>query len=158
MLRYVNYDIVFQEIPSEVTLALNLSNCPNRCPGCHSPYLQNEVGDFLTEEVLSNLLATYKGGITCICFMGGDVSPCEVQHLAEYLRREAPITLKVGWYSGRPRLPEDLDLQYFDYIKLGPYQQDLGALKSRTTNQRLYRISDQKMIDITSCFWKKTAD
>ena len=96
MLRYVNYDIVFQEIPGEVTLALNLSNCPNRCSGCHSPYLQNEIGDFLTEEVLSNLLATYKGGITCICFMGGDASLCEVQELAEYLRGEAPIMLKLG--------------------------------------------------------------
>ena len=40
MLKYAGYDIVFQEIPDEVTLALNLSGCPNGCPGCHSPHLQ----------------------------------------------------------------------------------------------------------------------
>lgn len=39
MLKYVNTDIVFQEFPDEVTLAINLSNCPCHCPGCHSSYL-----------------------------------------------------------------------------------------------------------------------
>ena len=53
MLKYTDYDIVFQEIPDEVTLAINLSNCPNRCKGCHSPYLQQNVGEALTEENLS---------------------------------------------------------------------------------------------------------
>ena len=28
MLKYVNHDIVFQEFPDEVTLAVNLSRCP----------------------------------------------------------------------------------------------------------------------------------
>ena len=49
MLTYVNHDIVFQEFPDEVTLAINLSRCPNRCPGCHSPYLQQEEGEELTK-------------------------------------------------------------------------------------------------------------
>ena len=30
MLKYVDTDIVFQEFPDEVTLAINLSNCPCR--------------------------------------------------------------------------------------------------------------------------------
>ena len=50
MLKYVNHDIVFQEFPDEVPLAINLSLCPNGCPGCHSAYLQGNVGDELTEE------------------------------------------------------------------------------------------------------------
>ena len=45
MLKYAGYDIVFQEIPDEVTLALNLSGCPNGCPGCHSPHLQRDEGE-----------------------------------------------------------------------------------------------------------------
>ena len=43
MLKYTTHDIVFQEFPDEVTLAVNLSRCPNACPGCHSAALQ---GDF----------------------------------------------------------------------------------------------------------------
>ena len=53
MLRYADYDIVFQEIPDEVTLAINLSNCPNHCKGCHSAYLMEDVGEPLTEENLT---------------------------------------------------------------------------------------------------------
>ena len=71
MLKYTDYDIVFQEIPDEVTLAINLSNCPNRCKGCHSPYLQQNVGEALTEENLSILLQKYGKAVTCVCFMGG---------------------------------------------------------------------------------------
>lgn len=42
MVRYHNFDIVFAEIPDETTLAINITNCPNRCPGCHSPHLQRD--------------------------------------------------------------------------------------------------------------------
>ena len=52
MLKYVGYDIVFQEIPDQVTLAINLSLCPNHCVGCHSPYLRNDVGNVLDEKAL----------------------------------------------------------------------------------------------------------
>lgn len=48
MLKYVNTGVVFQEIPDEVTLAVNISNCPCRCPGCHSRYLWGDVGEPLT--------------------------------------------------------------------------------------------------------------
>ena len=57
MLRYTDYDIVFREIPDETTLAVNLAGCPNRCPGCHSPQLQEPIGEPLTEEVVERLLA-----------------------------------------------------------------------------------------------------
>lgn len=82
MLRYVDYDIVFQEIPDEVTLAINLSNCPNRCKGCHSPHLLENVGESLTEESLGHLLQKYGKAVTCVCFMGGDAEPFEVESIS----------------------------------------------------------------------------
>lgn len=75
MLKYAGYDIVFQEIPDEVTLALNLSGCPNGCPGCHSPHLQRDEGEALTPGALERLLERYGREITCVCFMGGDATP-----------------------------------------------------------------------------------
>lgn len=152
MLRYVDYDIVFQEIPDEVTLAVNLSNCPNRCKGCHSPQLTEDTGEPLTEESLSVLLDKYGKAITCICFMGGDASPGEVERLAKFLHTRADMPVKVGWYSGKPELPSGIHLNYFQYIKLGPYVERLGGLKSPETNQRLYRVSGGKMEDITYRF------
>ena len=63
MLKYVGYDIVFQEIPDQVTLAINLSLCPNHCVGCHSPYLRNDVGNVLDEKALDEMLAQYVGEV-----------------------------------------------------------------------------------------------
>ena len=154
MLRYADYDIVFQEIPDEVTLAINLSNCPNGCKGCHSPYLMGNGGEPLTEESLSGLLDRYGKAVTCVCFMGGDAAPDEVGRLAEFLRCRSAASVKVGWYSGRQDLPAGFDMRYFQYIKLGPYVENLGGLKSEQTNQRLYRIDNGKMNDITYRFWR----
>ena len=153
MLRYADYDIVFQEIPGEVTLAINLSNCPNRCKGRHSPYLMDDIGEFLTEESLSWLLQKYGKAVTCVCFMGGDAYPLEVERLAQFLCcRQSIAPVKVGWYSGKSELPADFNMSYFEYIKLGPYVEALGGLKSAKTNQRLYRIVNGKMEDITYRF------
>lgn len=152
MLRYTDYDIVFQEIPDEVTLAINISNCPNGCKGCHSPYLMQDVGDVLDAESLAALLGKYGSAATCVCFMGGDAEPFEIEKLAKYLCDQSIVPVKVGWYSGKDELPVGFDTHYFRYIKLGPYLEDLGGLKSERTNQRLYHIEQGKMKDITYRF------
>ena len=87
MLKYYNFDIVFQEIPDEVTLAVNITNCPHHCPGCHSPHLHENVGFALDETEIDQLLSKYGKQITCFCFMGGDANPQEVSRLADYLHK-----------------------------------------------------------------------
>ena len=86
MLKYVNHDIVFQEFPDEVTLAVNLSRCPCACPGCHSTYLWGDNGEELTEERWLALVEQYGRTITCAALMGGDNDPGRVLHLLSLLR------------------------------------------------------------------------
>ena len=155
MLRFHNYDVVFQEIPNEVTLAINISNCPHRCKGCHSPHLWEDTGELLTESVLLGLFEKYGSAITCICFMGGDRYPHKVAELALFSRR---ANVKTAWYSGLDTLPEIGYTQYFDYIKLGAYIGNLGGLDSASTNQRLYRIENGEMIDMTDSFQRGKSD
>ena len=150
MLKVASFDIVFQEIPGEVTLALNLSNCPCHCPGCHSQHLAEDIGEVVDEELLNGLLARYGSMITCVAFMGGDAEPEEVAKWANYCKGER---LKTAWYSGRMMMPKDE--KAFDYVKLGPYIEELGGLKSEKTNQRLYKRENGEWKDITSSFWKK---
>lgn len=138
MLKCYNYDIVCQEIPSEVTLAFNISNCPIHCPGCHSTHLWEDVGKPFDTKLLATQIDKYDGDITCVCFMGGDASYLEVAELCRYVRDNYP-ELKTAWWSGRTAIPEDFDLELLDFIKIGPYIQALGGLKSPTTNQALYR-------------------
>ncbi|MBQ6422555.1 MAG: anaerobic ribonucleoside-triphosphate reductase activating protein [Prevotella sp.] len=155
MLKYVNTGIVFQEIPDEVTLAINISNCPCHCPGCHSRYLWDDIGLPLGVEAIDDFIESFGNDITCVAFMGGDSEPREVAVLANYIKEEHPM-FKVAWYSGRLRVPKMVDKKLFDYIKIGPYIRHLGPLKSPTTNQRLYkRMPDDSFEDITYRFWRK---
>ena len=147
MLKVASYDVVFQEIPGEVTLALNLSGCPCHCKGCHSPHLWEDIGEELNAELLDCLMKRYGSSITCVAFMGGDKEPAEVARWAKTL------PMKSAWYSGRMNLPA-VDGP-FDYVKIGPYIESLGGLKSEKTNQRLYKREEGQWTDITSSFWKK---
>ena len=156
MLRLASYDIVFQEIPGEVTLALNLSGCPNRCPGCHSPHLREDIGEQLEGAVLNGLLHYYGTSVTCVCFMGGDGDPLEVEQLAMAIRRDSGGRLKTAWYSGKAALPYGCTTACFDYIKLGPYIESLGGLDSTNTNQRFYKVAAEgTMTDMTELFREK---
>ena len=150
MLKFVSYDILFSEIPDEVSLAVSISGCPLRCAGCHSAHLRESVGRELSCEALSELLERYSSSITCLCFMGGDAEPSTVEQLAEFARCRYGI--KCAWYSGRSRCAANPSA--FDYIKLGEYRAECGGLDSRTTNQRMYRVQQGHLHDITERFWR----
>ena len=173
MLKYLNYDIVFKEIPEETTLAINITNCPFKCDECHSPELQEDIGKYLTTRKLRRLINSYKTDITCICFMGGDNNLDVLWKLAKFVRQNYDI--KIAWYSGRqcfPLIIPDWDgsnqFSYrkhkfpFDYIKYGRYEKEKGPINQKTTNQRLYQIrrveKSKKLfdiVDITYKFWNE---
>ena len=137
-MKFVNYDIVFQEIPDETTLAINISNCPCACKGCHSDYLQKDIGQVLDEPALACLLKKYAKNITCVAFMGGDANVNEVVACAKWVKEH--YQLKTAWYSGRTNMSDKFLPIYFDYLKLGPYKEQFGNLTKKTTNQRLFKI------------------
>ena len=161
-MKYYNAMVVFEEIPNEVTLAINISNCPCHCKGCHSKFLWEDVGTELALEELDRLIDK-NDGITTVCFMGGDANPEAINTLAEYVHEIRK--LKVGWYSGRDTYYEDINFNWYDYIKLGQYDEELGGLNKSTTNQRLFKLTHEKIDDvkkitfndITNMFWKKVA-
>lgn len=157
-LKFVDARVTFSEVPDEITLCLNISNCPNRCPGCHSEYLQKDIGYTITMPKI-DAHVVFNKGITCICFMGGDNSPKQVNFWANKIKKKYP-NLKVAWYSGKEELSKDIDLNFFDFIKLGPYKKEFGPLNRRTTNQRFYEVfhftnGKNELIDRTCKFWKE---
>jgi anaerobic ribonucleoside-triphosphate reductase activating protein len=93
----------------------------------------------MTEDFLSALIGKYSAAITCFCFMGGDAEPFEVERIAKWIKEQYPH-MKTAWYSGSEKIAEGFDLTALDFIKIGPYRQELGGLKSPQTNQALYRI------------------
>ena len=151
MLKYVDTKVTFSEVPDEISLCINISNCPCHCKNCHSSYLVQDIGTELTFNEVRKLIKK-NSGISCIAFMGGDSEPKRIDALASFVTNH--YQLKVAWYSGRQELSNHIDLYNFDYIKLGPYKEEFGPLNSRTTNQRFYKVSDGELINITSKFWK----
>lgn len=137
MLKWTDAEVTLGEYPGEISLCINISNCPCHCKGCHSSYLAENIGDELNELAIDNLIYENKG-ISLIGLQGGDSDPSEVNRIASYIKRKHK--LKVGWYSGRQELNPNINLENFDYIKLGPYIEELGGLDSKNTNQRYYHI------------------
>lgn len=163
MLRYINADVTFQEVPDETTLCINISNCPCHCEGCHSAYLAEDIGTPLHEMGLQSLLILNKG-ITCVAFMGGDSEPEQVNKLACWVKqmgssvKRGESEIKVAWYSGRQELSNKINLKNFDFIKLGPYCQNKGGLNKSTTNQVFYRVEhpEESLVDETYKFQNET--
>ena len=152
MLKYVDTLVSFSEAPDEITLCINITGCKIGCKNCHSPYLAEDIGNILNLQALTSLIDS-NSGITCVCIMGGDANPSKVDDIAQDIKEYYP-KLKVAWYSGKQELSKDINLEFFDFIKLGPYIEELGPLNSKTTNQRFYKIENNKLIDITYKFQK----
>lgn len=156
MLKYIDTLVGFAEFPDEISLCINISNCPCHCEECHSSYLAQDIGEPLDLQHLTTLIDKNKG-ITCVGLMGGDANPSEIDDIAQDIKEYYP-NLKVGWYSGRDYISKDINLENFDYIKYGHYDKNKGPLNNKTTNQVMLKINvvDNKILkkDITAKFWK----
>lgn len=135
-MKYVDTKVVFREVPDEVALAINISGCPVKCPGCHSSYLVQDIGEPLDSASLDKLIDE-NPGISCISFMGGDADPAYVRELALQARGRG---LKTCWYSGRGIENARPFLDALDFVKVGPFIDEFGPLDNPRTNQRFYRV------------------
>lgn len=150
-LRYSNYDIVFQEVPGEVTLAINITGCPHRCPGCHSEYLWEYFGEPLLND-LESIISKYSGMITCVALMGGDQN---IEDASSALKIIKSYGLKTCVYFGADTMLGILEIVHdLDYLKIGSYKAELGGLDSPNTNQRFYNVQDGNLVDTTAQFYE----
>lgn len=114
MLKFLETSVVFTEIPDEITLAVNITNCPFRCKDCHSPWLQTDIGEDLTTNIF-HLIDKYPY-ITTVSFMGGDADHEGTAKLATLIKKETG--LKVAMYSGSNEIDPIL-VRVLDYYKVG---------------------------------------
>lgn len=150
MIKYLNYAVVFEEMPKHLSLAINITNCQNNCIGCHTPDLREDIGQELTIEELDRLIEE-NWGINCVIFMGEGNDVKTLCKLSQHVREKHNIVTCL--YSGKPNL-EQYMIENFDYVKVGPYIEEFGPINKPTTNQRLYKIVGDLQIDVTKEFWK----
>lgn len=138
MLFFSHPQIVLQEVPGEITLALSISGCPMSCKGCHSKETKNPFfGKPLYIQTLQTLIDSNKH-ITCVLFYGGE---WDITYLLSLLELVRVNRLKTCLYTGLEldNVPTNL-LEHLTYIKVGPYIEELGGLNSPSTNQKFITL------------------
>ena len=150
-MNYAYMEVACMEVPSEIALCIGITGCTVHCPGCHSKELWDEnYGYPLTEEVYRDVLKRYKHKCSCICFMGGEWYQKELIKYLQIARDEGFLT---ALYTGQNWVEYDI-MEWLDFLKIGPYIESLGGLAERTTNQRMYKIEQGAMMDITKEFFR----
>ena len=142
-LKYLGYGVTLQEVPNEISLVINISGCPYKCKGCHSQYLWEYDGEYISKE-LKDILDFYEGMITCVCFMGGNQN---TQELLEHLKAIKKKNLKTCLYSGCESLNDvEILLPHLDWVKIGRYNESFRTddniqygIKLATSNQHIYK-------------------
>lgn len=148
-MHYSHPQIVFQEVPGHISLALSISGCTLGCKGCHSTDAWAPAfGDDLTDAVLLHLINRYRGMISNVLFYGGE---WEAERLIELLTLVNRQGLAATLYTGRERHELDpLIIEQLHFLKTGRYVATLGGLDSQQTNQRFFDLKHG--IDITASF------
>ncbi len=143
-LKYSGYTIVMQEVPNEISLAINISDCPYKCKGCHSMYLWDYIGDYLIDDI-DNLLNKYNNLISCVCFMGGDQNQDELLYCLQKAKKKK---LKTCLYTGNDDINSISNeiIKNLDYIKIGRYIEKFGGLNCKTTNQEMFDLNNNEEI------------
>jgi len=137
-MNFSNPQVVFQEVPGEISLALSISGCNLHCKECHSSETWDpKYGEPLTKSKLSELLRKYKY-ISTVLFYGGEWNLDKLTELIKFIKSK---NIKVCLYTG-----QELDyfskdfLSLLDYIKVGPYIASKGGIGTKGTNQKFIKL------------------
>jgi anaerobic ribonucleoside-triphosphate reductase activating protein len=136
---YFSYpQVVLQEVPGEISLALSISGCTLNCKGCHSSEtFDPKFGEELSLSKLAQMIDRQKH-ITCVLFYGGEWLIEELEVFIDYVKSR---NLKTCLFTGRELAYfSDEFLNKLDFIKVGRYKENLGGLKSEQTNQRFIKL------------------
>ena len=93
MLKFTTSQVVFREIPDEISLAFDISNCPFKCKNCHSPELQTDTGKDLTYDILKELIVKNKH-ISNVLFLGGDSNLEDLNKIIDKYIKNLPTLRK----------------------------------------------------------------
>ncbi|XXQ68596.1 anaerobic ribonucleoside-triphosphate reductase activating protein [Neisseriaceae bacterium B1] len=136
LLHFTQQQIVWQEVPNEVSLAFLISGCPLRCVSCHSAdSWKANRGEILSADYLRVRLQQYRELISCVLFLGGEWQPENLFSLLKIAREE--FSLQTCLYTGyeRDELPPEL-LSELTYLKTGRWLSERGGLDNPNTNQK----------------------
>ena len=141
-LSFYTKNVVFQEVPNEISLAFSIAGCKNNCKNCSWKNC-NIKAKPLTDELYNKYLKKYQGTVSCILFLGGEWNE---RDLINKLSLAKQMGYKTCLYTGQNDVSQNIKNK-LDYIKTGPYIEELGGLNSPKTNQRFLDLINNKILN-----------
>lgn len=149
-MKFFDTDIVFKEIPDEISLCFSMFGCPHKCVNCHWNTIDKANLYDLNITIAQNIADKYKNKVSCILFLGGEWD-IEFIDVVKIFKNNG---FKVALYTGLDFDYVDVELiKILDYIKVGRYIDDLGGLESPITNQVLYKLDNMEVLNYK--LWRK---
>ena len=150
-MNLISKQVVFSEVPNEVSLSFFISWCNINCKGCHSKdSWDSNKWEELSKKILSDYIDEYEGLITTVLFLWGE---WEHENLVILMKEVKKRNLKTALYTWLALGRVNIELlSLLDYIKVGPYIEQYGPLNKKTTNQRFFDLKNNK--DLTYTFFK----
>jgi anaerobic ribonucleoside-triphosphate reductase activating protein len=147
-MKIYNYNIVLQEIPDEISLAIAVHGCQLKCNSCSYKQLIGKEFEFTIND-LEKLIIKNKPYITCVLFLGGEWET----NIIKYIKTTHKYKLKTALYTGL-ELHEinNILLKNFNYIKTGKYN---GVpVSNPLTNQKFFKIINGLAVNHTDLLWR----
>lgn len=145
-LYFYTKNVVFQEVPNEISLSFSIAGCPRNCKNCS---WKNEMNDErpkqLTNSLYNRYLNKYQGLASCVLFLGGEWNQ---QDLINKLKMAKQKGYKTCLYTGclLNEISDELK-NNLDFIKVGPYIEEKGGLNNPNTNQRFIDLVNNKILN-----------
>ena len=144
--------VTFSEMPKHVSVYLQLADCQIRCSGCHSKELWQPTKGIDLSEIKEKILNYKDMGSNMLIIFGDTNNNIELKDFKVLLKELSDI-LPICIFSGSYGYNKEL-LKYISYLKLGPYEDDKGGLSSDITNQTMYKVENNKLVDVTKELFK----
>lgn len=140
-MRILNYFTSFQEVPDNLSLCFSVFGCPHSCRNCSWRNEKNFLK--LTPQDILEIVNKNKEFIDCVCFLGGEWEP-EFKEVLSMCKKTGLLTCL---YTGLEDI-KDMDiLSNLDFVKVGPYIENLGGLQSETTNQKFIDLRTNECLN-----------
>lgn len=133
-MNYSYVGVLMDETPGEVSLTFKFTGCPVRCKNCQAKeFWDKDSGVELDVKYFIEELSKNHKSATAVLFMGGEWNQKELIPLMAVAKAWG---YKLILYTGldKSEISDDILLE-LDYIKYGPYIEELGPINEPTTNQ-----------------------
>lgn len=136
--------ITLQDVPDEIAYTISVYGCKLGCKNCSWSNVDIKPYEF-TINMLDNKLKEIGNYISCVCFLGGEWYRHELIDMLDIVKK---YNLKTCLYTGLELFDVDVYIRdKLDYIKVGRYIDELGGLKSYSTNQTFWDLKNNEIIN-----------